>query len=131
MVNDVELIKNLISSVYTAKEIIFEEGEPKYLEVNPWSCSKGTREDSLSMYKYTRKEGFKLIPLPTKRQFVNPILGEECSFVEYYTSEWAELIDLCGLYVLIRELSPGSWEIDESKGESTYDKYLKVFIFIK
>lgn len=117
--------------MYNAKEIIFEKGEPKYLEVNPWSCSKGTREDSLSMYKYTRKEGFKLVPLPTKRQFVNPILGEECSFVEYYTSQWAEVADLTGTCVLIRELSPGSWEIDESKGESTYDKYLKVFIFTK
>lgn len=131
MINDKELIKNLIRSMYTVKEIIFEESEPKYLEVNPWSCSMGTREDDLIMYKYTRKEGFKLIPLPTKRQFINPILGEECSFVEYYTSEWAELIGLYGTYVLIRELSPGSWEIDESKGESTYDKYLKVFIFTK
>ena len=131
MIKDTELIKNLIRSMYTAKEIIFEENEPKSLEVNPWSCSMGTREDSLILFKYTRKEGFKVIQLPTKRQFVNPILGEECSFVEYYTSEWAELTDLCGTCVLIRELSPGSWEIDESKGESTYDKYLKVFIFTK
>ena len=131
MIDNIKLIKNLICSMYNAKEIIFEESEPKYLEVNPWSCSMGTREDSLSMYKYTRKEGFKLVPLPTKRQFVNPILGEECSFVEYYTSQWAEVADLTGICVLIRELSPGSWEIDESKGESTYDKYLKVFIFTK
>ena len=131
MINDIELIKNLICSMYNAKEIVFEKGEPKDLEVNPWSCSMGTREDSLSMYKYTRKEGFKLVPLPTKRQFVNPILGEECSFVEYYTSQWAEVADLTGTCVLIRELSLGSWEIDESKGESTYDKYLKVFIFTK
>lgn len=131
MINDIDLIKNLICSMYNAKKIIFEEKEPKYLEVNPWSCSMGTREDGLSMYRYTRKEGFKLVPLPTKRQFVNPILGEECSFVEYYTSEWAEIADLYGLFVLIRELSPGSWEIDESKGESTYDKYLNVFIFTK
>ena len=131
MINDIELIKNLICSMYNAKEIVFEKGEPKYLEVNPWSCYKGTREDSLSMYKYTRKEGFKLVPLPTKRQFVNPILGEECSFVEYYTSQLAKVADLTGTCVLIRELSLGSWEIDESKGESTYDKYLKVFIFTK
>ena len=130
MINDVELIKNLISSMYTAKEIVFEKGEPKYLEVNPWSCSKGTREDELSIYKYTRQEGFKFVQLPTKRQFVSPILGEECSLVEYYSSEWAE-VNLHGTFVLIRELSPGSWEIDESKGESTYDKYLKVFIFTK
>lgn len=131
MINDIELIKNLICSMYNAKEIIFEESEPKYLEVNPWSCSMGTREDSLIMYKYTRKEGFKLLPLPTKRQFISPILGEECSFVKYYTSEWAEVVGLYGICVLIRELSLGSWEIDESKGESTYDKYLKVFIFTK
>lgn len=129
--NNIDIIKNLICSMYTAKEITFEEKEPQYLEVNPWSCSMGTREDSLSMYKYTQEEGFKFVQLPIKRQFVNPILGEECAFVEYYTSEWSEVADLCGTYVLIRELSPGSWEIDESKGESTYDKYLKVFIFTK
>ena len=130
MITDVELIKNLVSSMYyTAKGIIFEEGEPKNLEINPWSCSMGNREVNLSMYKYTRKDGFQFVQLPTKRQCVSPVLGEEYSFVEYYTSEWAE--DLTGTYVLIRELSPGSWEIDESKGESTYDKYLKVFIFTK
>lgn len=132
MINDIKLIKNLISSMCkNAKSIVFEEDEPEYLEVNPWDCSMGTREDSLRMYKYTRKGGLKLVSLPTKRQFTSPVLGEECSFVEYYTSEWAEGANLYGTYVLIRELSPGSWEIDESKGESTYDKYLKVFIFIK
>lgn len=127
-INLVELVKNLICSMYhTANRITFEEGEPERVEESPWECSLGEREEVLSLFRYSMTEGFKYVELPTQRQAVSARQGEEYGLVHYYSKG---CVHKEGTYVLIKMRSPGSWEINEPE-ESTYDKYLKVFIFNK
>ena len=71
-------------------------------------------------------EGFSYVDLPQQWQIVSA-RGTYCK-VSSFTKEWAK-DNLKGTFVLIKYLSPGSWEIDESKGESTYDEYVTAWIF--
>ena len=131
-INLKDLIKNLLRHDYEGvKELRFIESEPESVEVHPWDCSMGTREDELSLLKYSPSEGFKQVKLPTQWQAVCARQREEYWWVPYYHQEWAKKENLKGTYVLIKRYTPGSWEINESEGESTYDEYVTAWIFEK
>lgn len=124
-----DLIKNLLRHDYEGvKELKFIESEPEIVEVHPWDCSMGTREDELTLLKYSTSEGFKSIKLPTQWQQVCPRQGGEYCWVPYYCQDWVKKE---GTYVLIKRYTPGSWEINDSEGESTYDEYVTAWIFEK
>ena len=126
MTQNINLIKNLIRHDYEGvKELRIVEGMPDEIVVSPWDCSLGQRWEDLYLRKYSMAEGFSYIDLPQTLQQVNA-RGEYCK-VSYFDKNWAK--DLKGTFVLIKYLSPGSWEVDESKGESTYDEYVTAWIF--
>lgn len=119
------IIKNLLRHDYEGvKKLEIIEGIPEIVEVDPWECSLGNRAEHLALLGYSKTEGFSSILLPTQRQLVSAIDGY--GLVPYFTSDFAK--NLKGTtYVLIKTLSPGSWEIKD--GESTYDEYVTAWIF--
>ena len=126
-IKNIDLVKNLIRHDYDAiKELKFNEGIPDEVVARPWECSLGQRWEDLYLRRYSMAEGFSYVDLPQQWQPVSA-RGTYCK-VSSFTKEWAK-DNLKGTFVLIKYLSPGSWEVDESKGESTYDEYVTAWIF--
>ena len=88
---------------------------PQHIDVNPWDCSMGTRIHELELSRWSAKEGFKKVALPTERKMTTAQAYANPSDVEYWDA--AEVLSMLepGTYVLQEKERTGDWEFNPNE----------------
>ena len=82
---------------------------PNHIKVTPWDCSLGERIHQLTLTRWSAKEGFKYINLPTERKMTTAEAYALPSEVEYWDASILDSLE-AGIYVLQEEERTGDWE---------------------